>query len=162
MNGKNKVLLVLVLLILTSDVVRAQFETSYWIVEKIKNFVYENGKTIINFSYSPYIGFAMVLGVSVQWLNTISLDINGLSSWIDRITGLLDRNELSTHEDSCWCLEYPPPPIEKNSISVGIYVRMYGSTLSTLCKNQRLKIKSCGGDDDDCKDSRNLVKTLCP
>ena len=156
-----KVLLISAILVLTSDVACA--ETSVAVVTTVWNIAQ---KQIIAFAVAnPYlVGGVIVAGVAIYGASQIyafGRDFNDLNMWVDRITQRLKDNNISTDENSCWCMENPPPPLEEAKLTMSFFSKCYTKKLSTICNNDDLRKLNCQSAMDDCKAAVHIVRSLC-
>ena len=126
------------------------------------------GTTVLNLSQKQIIAFTLanpytagvVIYGSVQSY-TFWRDVNELNMWVDRITQRLKENNISTDENSCWCMENPPPPLEQATWTLSFFSKVYAAKLSTICSNDDLKILNCQSDMDDCIAAVHIIRSLC-
>ena len=126
-----KVLLVSAVLVLTSDVARAQ------VIGALATIVLTNKESIAAIaSAHPFaalaVGLAVVGGGGLYLSYTFYRDFSALNMWVDRITQRLEQNDISTDEDSCWCMKNPPPPIGEDTLPLYIFSMSYSRT---ICRN---------------------------
>ena len=156
-----KVLLVSAVFVLTSDIARAQG------LNLLVTMVLTNKGSIAAIALAhPFaavaVGVAVVGGGGLYLSCTFYGDFNALNMWVDRITQRLEQNDISTDEDSCWCMKNPPPPIGADkTLTLYSFSKWYSRELLTLCKNGDLKNMYCGKDLDDCITAVHIIRKIC-
>ena len=157
-----KVLLVSAVFVLTSDIARAQG------LNLLVTMVLTNKGSIAAIaSAHPFaaaaVGVAVVGGGGLYLSCTFYGDFSALNMWVDRITQRLEQNDISTDEDSCWCMKNPPPPIGEEDKTWTLYIlsKSYSRTLSTICRNDNLTNMYCGKDLVDCITAVHIIRSLC-
>ena len=156
-----KVLLVSAVFVLTSDIARAQD------LNLLVTMVLTNKGSIAAIALAhPFaavaVGVAVVGGGGLYLSCTFYGDFSALNLWVDRITQRLEQNDISTDEDSCWCMKNPPPPIGADkTLTLYSFSKWYSRELLTLCKNGDLKNMYCGKDLDDCITAVHIIRKIC-
>ena len=152
-----KVLLVSAVFVLTSDVARAQ-----GIVYAMFTAALNNKDYIVAIALAHPLA-TLAVGVAVGGVGSYMIyrDFRALNMWVDRITQRLEQNDISTDEDSCWCMKNPPPPIGEDKTWTLYSFSKYSRNLSTICKNNDLKFMYCGKDLDDCKTAVYIIRYIC-
>ena len=158
MEYKIKVLLILALLVLTSDVACAQnfiFGPLLSIAQKKLAIAMANPLT----ATGVIISVVGVYGVALSY--TFYRDVSALNMWVERITQCLKEKKISTDENSCWCIDNPPPPLEEATWTLSFFSNFYTQNLSTICSNDDLKKMKCQGAVDDCIAAVHIIRSLC-
>ena len=152
-----KVLLISALLVLTSDVACAQhflFGPVLSIAQKtLLAIAVANPLT----ATGVIISVVAVYGVALSY--TVYRDVSALNMWVERITQRLKENKISTEENSCWCIDNPPPPLEQATWTLSFFSKVYAAKLSTICSNDDLKKMKCQGAVDDCKAAVHIIRS---
>ena len=128
-----KVLLISALLVLTSDVARAQTFGEIVALLSIVN------KELLAFAMAnpgiatgvitSVVGVYGVYGVSLTY--GLYRDVSALDMWVERIT---QRLKDKTDENSCWCIESPPPPLEEATWTLSFFSKYYTEKLQLSAK----------------------------
>ena len=176
MEPKQKLSLILAILILTSDFARADFGLTFAAVAAgvgvlaavaryaldIYNFAAFFSDWMIEKDSTLSVNFPTLNIFQIaSWTLTHRYKANGLNNWLSKFVKFMESDEgPSDGVVSHWLINNPPPPLGKEDESfLVLFEYFYRDLLSPVCEREHLKRLSCNH--KDCETGIFLFRFLC-